>query len=61
MIRRVFWSEFSSGKYFIDENFQNIVITTRNEVGYLYKISKIIADNDINMTYIKSQCSNAWT
>jgi prephenate dehydratase len=60
-IRKIITKAFSSGKYFLDQNYQNLTLESGNRVGNLEGLCNIFTNDGINMIFIKSHFSNAWT
>jgi prephenate dehydratase len=48
-------------KYFLDDKYQNVSIESGNQLGSLFNVTNTLKENNINMVYIKSHFSNAWT
>lgn len=63
MMRLFLRSGFSTArtKHFLDDKFQNASIESGDKLGSLYNVTSMLKDNNVNMVFIKSHFSNAWT
>lgn len=60
-MRRTIARAFSTGKYFLDDKFQNVSIESSNKLGSLHDLCSLFTNEGVNMSFIKSHFSNAWT
>ena len=60
-MRKIVTRAFSSGKYFMDQNYQNLTLESGNRLGNLESLCNIFTNDGINMVYVKSHFSNSWT
>lgn len=60
-MRKEIIHKFSTAKYFMDRSHLNLTIESDNSLGKLSCLENLLANNGINLTYIKSCFSNVWT
>lgn len=61
MIGKFIRRGFSTQKYFLDDKFQNVSVESHDRLGSLNDISNLLSKEDVNMIFIKSHFTNAWT
>ena len=54
-------SKFSSQKYFLDDKYTNLTLSSQNRMGSLSHIAEYFSQLKIDMVFVQSQFCNAWT